>query len=90
MPSTSRSSPGSQHLAKGRWCAIPECQVKFAHCEPHHIEYWENGGNTDMDNLVPLCSRHHHAAHEGGWKLRLDPDTRELTVDLPATNRHGP
>ena len=61
-------------------CAIPECRVKFAHCEPHHIEYWENGGSTDLDNLVPLCSRHHHAAHEGGWKLRLDPDTRELTI----------
>jgi hypothetical protein len=71
-------------------CAIPECQVKFAHCEPHHIEYWENGGSTDMKNLVPLCSRHHHAAHEGGWKLRLDPDTRELTVDLPVAAREGP
>jgi hypothetical protein len=71
-------------------CAIPECQVKFAYCEPHHIEYWENGGRTDLENLVPLCSRHHHAAHEGGWKLRLDPDTRKLTVDLPVTNRHGP
>jgi hypothetical protein len=71
-------------------CAIPECQVKFAQCEPHHIEYWENGGATDMNNLVPLCSRHHHAAHEGGWKLRLDPDTRELTVDLPVGTRHGP
>jgi hypothetical protein len=71
-------------------CAIPECQVKFAQCEPHHIEYWENGGNTDMDNLVPLCSRHHHAAHEGGWRLRLDPDTRKLAVDLPVATRHGP
>ena len=64
--------------------------MKFAHCEPHHIEYWENGGHTDLNNLVPLCSRHHHAAHEGGWKLHLDPDTRELTVDVTATNRHGP
>ena len=62
-------------------CAVPECQVKFAHCEPHHIEYWENGGNTDMANLVPLCSRHHHAAHEGGWKLQLDPSTRQLSID---------
>ncbi len=62
-------------------CAIPECQVKFAHCEPHHIEYWENGGNTDMSNLVPLCSRHHHAAHEGGWKLHLEPSTRQLSID---------
>ncbi|MDA2972768.1 MAG: DUF222 domain-containing protein [Actinomycetota bacterium] len=68
-------------------CAIPECQVKFAHCEPHHIEYWENGGRTDLANLVPLCSRHHHAAHEGGWTLRLDPNTRQLTVK---TSRDGP
>jgi hypothetical protein len=62
-------------------CAIPECQVKFAHCEPHHIAYWENGGTTDMANLVPLCSRHHHAAHEGGWKLQLEPSTRQLSID---------
>jgi len=62
-------------------CAIPECQVKFTHCEPHHIEYWEHGGRTDLSNLVPLCSRHHHAAHEGGWKLKLDPATRQLSID---------
>ena len=68
-------------------CAVPECQVKFAHCEPHHIEYWENGGHTDMSNLVPLCSRHHHAAHEGGWKLRMNPNTRQLSV---TTSRDGP
>jgi hypothetical protein len=30
--------------------------------------------------MVPLCSRHHHAAHEGGWKLKLDPETRELSI----------
>jgi hypothetical protein len=62
-------------------CAVPECAVAFKHCEPHHIDYWENGGVTSLDNLVPLCSRHHHAAHEGGWKLRLDPTTRELLID---------
>jgi hypothetical protein len=61
-------------------CAIPDCEVIFDHCNVHHIEYWENGGSTDLNNMVPLCSRHHHAAHEGGWKLRLDPGTRELTI----------
>ena len=61
-------------------CAIDGCSVKFSHCEPHHIEYWENGGATDFNNLVPLCSRHHHAAHEGGWKLSLNPETRKLLV----------
>jgi hypothetical protein len=61
-------------------CAIPDCEVIFDHCNVHHIDYWENGGSTDLNNMVPLCSRHHHAAHEGGWKLQLDPDTRELII----------
>jgi len=61
-------------------CAIPDCEVIFDHCNVHHIEYWENGGSTDLNNMIPLCSRHHHAAHEGGWKLNLDPETRELRV----------
>ena len=61
-------------------CAIPDCEVIFDHCNVHHIDYWENGGSTDLNNMVPLCSRHHHAAHEGGWKLTVDPETRELTI----------
>ncbi len=61
-------------------CAIPDCEVIFDHCNVHHIDYWEKGGSTDLNNMVPLCSRHHHAAHEGGWKLRLDSETRELTI----------
>ena len=61
-------------------CAIPDCEVIFDHCNVHHIEYWESGGATDLNNMIPLCSRHHHAAHEGGWKLQLDPETRELSI----------
>ena len=62
-------------------CAIPDCEVIFDHCTVHHIDYWENGGSTDLNNMIPLCSRHHHAAHEGGWKLKLDPETRELGIN---------
>jgi hypothetical protein len=61
-------------------CAIPDCEVIFDHCNIHHIDYWENGGPTDLNNMVPLCSRHHHAAHEGGWKLQLNPENRELSI----------
>jgi hypothetical protein len=58
-------------------------RVPFHKCQVHHIEYWENGGRTDLDNQVPLCSRHHHAAHEGGWTLSLDPETRALGFQTP-------
>jgi hypothetical protein len=61
-------------------CAIPDCEVIFDHCNVHHIDYWENGGSTDLNNMIPLCSRHHHAAHEGGWKLQLNLETRELSI----------
>jgi len=61
-------------------CAFPNCTVKFAHCEPHHLTPWEHGGPTDLHNLVPLCSRHHHAVHEGGVTIVLDPSTRVVSL----------
>ena len=64
-------------------CAIPRCAVPVARCEPHHINYWVNGGPTDLDNLVPLCSEHHRCVHEGGWRIKLDEATRRVTVTLP-------
>ncbi len=67
-------------------CAVPDCDVPFHRCQIHHIDYWENGGRTDLSNQVPLCARHHHAAHEGGWTLSLDPDTRELAFQTPRTD----
>ncbi len=63
-------------------CAVPGCNVTFNHTKPHHVHWWRHGGPTDFANLLPLCSQHHHAAHEGGWILTLGPN-RELTIELP-------
>ncbi len=68
-------------------CALYGCAVKFDHCQPHHVTYWENGGLTDLANLAPLCSRHHHLVHEGGWKLTLASD-RSLQVTYPDGSIH--
>ncbi|MEO7397983.1 MAG: HNH endonuclease signature motif containing protein, partial [Ilumatobacteraceae bacterium] len=72
-------------------CAIPECTVASRSCQPHHIWFWRNGGPTDLDNLIPLCSKHHHCVHEGGWHLVLASD-RSLTITFPdgSTQRAGP
>ena len=64
-------------------CAIDGCEVAYRHCQPHHITWFRRDGTTDLDNLLPLCGRHHHAVHEGGWVLSLAPSTRRLTVTLP-------
>ncbi len=63
-------------------CAVPGCCVAFEFTKPHHVRDWEHGGPTDLANLLPLCSKHHHCAHEGGWKLTLQPN-RHLTITLP-------
>ncbi len=65
-----------------RTCGFGDCDVAFDRCEMHHIVPWEHGGSTDLDNLIPLCSRHHHVVHEGGWALELSDD-RTLTVRQP-------
>jgi hypothetical protein len=65
-----------------RTCAFDGCEVPFHRCEIHHIIPWERGGPTDLDNLIPLCSRHHHLVHELGWKLRLEAD-RTLIITQP-------
>jgi hypothetical protein len=65
-------------------CALPGCDVRFDSCDIHHVIRWEPPalGTTDLDNLLPVCSRHHQAIHDRGWDLKLTPD-RELTVRYP-------
>lgn len=65
-----------------RCCAIPGCTVVYDRCKLHHIIWWRNGGRTDLDNLVPLCSVHHGRVHNDDWIISLGPD-RTLTLRLP-------
>jgi hypothetical protein len=72
-----------------RTCGIGDCDVPFDRCEIHHLREWTaDQGETNLDSLIPGCSRHHHLVHEGGWRLELDPDTRELTIFLPDGTVH--
>ena len=65
-----------------RTCGFAGCETPFNRCEIHHVLPWELGGVTDLANLLPLCSRHHHLVHELGWRLELAPD-RLLTIRQP-------
>ncbi len=53
-------------------CCIKGCDVVFEHCQLHHIKWWRHGGPTNLNNLVPVCSKHHHLIHDHKWKLQLD------------------
>ena len=62
-----------------------------ARTKAHHVWWWEHGGPTDLDNLLPICNRHHHCVHDHGWKLKLLPDrTLEITLPDGETMTTGP
>ncbi len=38
--------------AMHRTCVHPDCTVTFDNCRIHHVKFFRNGGNTDIDNLT--------------------------------------
>ena len=52
-------------------CRFPGC-ANTRYVDAHHVIYWENGGPTDMTNLVLLCSHHHHELHKGVFDIKAD------------------
>ena len=65
-------------------CAVPACgATKGLHA--HHIQHWEDGGHTDLDNLVLLCPYHHRLHHRG--VITVTGPASQLTV-TDSTGRH--
>jgi hypothetical protein len=73
-------------------CRWPGCTAPVHWCDVHHVQFWEDGGETDIDNGVLLCRRHHHRLHSNaGWRLKLLPDgTVELTHPDGTTEASDP
>lgn len=56
-------------------CGLPGC-VHSGFLEFHHIVAWQEGGGTDLDNLIPLCSGCHALVTAGIVQItirRQDP-----------------
>ena len=51
-----------EHRSPG--CAVPGGGATRG-LHAHHIRHWEDGGPTDLDNLVLLCPYHHRLHHRG-------------------------
>ncbi|WP_168201006.1 HNH endonuclease signature motif containing protein [Allokutzneria sp. NRRL B-24872] len=57
---------------RDKGCAFPGCDRPPAWTEAHHVLHWLHGGETKIDNLVLLCSHHHHVMHDEGWEIVFD------------------
>ncbi|WP_454790241.1 HNH endonuclease signature motif containing protein [Mycolicibacterium lutetiense] len=50
---------------RDRCCVVPGCGATRG-LHAHHLQHWEDGGLTELDNLVLLCPYHHRLHHSGG------------------------
>ncbi len=67
-------------------CAVPGCGATRG-LHAHHIRHWEDGGPTELTNLVLLCPYHHRLHHSGGITISGTAD--ELTVTDSAGRQLG-
>ena len=52
-------------------CRFPGCHNR-RYVDIHHVEHWADGGETTLDTLMLLCTKHHTLVHEG--RFRIDRD----------------
>jgi hypothetical protein len=58
-------------------CAVPGCGATRG-LHAHHIKHWEDGGATELHNLVLLCPYHHRLHHRG--LITISGSADRLTV----------
>ncbi len=58
-------------------CAVPGCGATRG-LHAHHIRHWEDGGATELDNLVLVCPYHHRLHHRG--VITITGPAHHLTV----------
>jgi hypothetical protein len=79
---------------RDRGCRFPGCtSTRFV--DAHHVDHWAHGGETNLENLVSLCRRHHRLVHERGYSVRLDDDgethfTDQYGIAVPNVPRSPP
>ncbi len=100
---TRRSATREQRLAlRALYPACPLDGTPFDRCEIHHVNVpWESGGETELDNLLPLSVPWHHRIHDRGWTLKMAGDRtlrlwrpdgtleRAIPPPVPITRRHS-
>ena len=57
--------------SRDKGCTFPGCTNK-RFVNAHHIRHWSAGGETALENLMLLCTRHHRLVHEGGFSIDKD------------------
>ncbi|MCV7001183.1 HNH endonuclease signature motif containing protein [Mycolicibacterium alvei] len=73
-----------EHRDQG--CRVPGCGATRG-LHAHHIRHWEDGGPTELHNLVLVCPYHHRLHHRGGITI-TGPADRLVVTDSAGQRLH--
>ncbi|OBB97809.1 HNH endonuclease signature motif containing protein [Mycolicibacterium peregrinum] len=73
---------------RDRRCVVPGCGATRG-LHAHHVRHWEDGGPTELDNLVLVCPYHHRLHHRGGITISGTAHKLVVTDDRGRTLRGG-
>ena len=69
--------------SQGR-CEVPGCNMPHQYCDMHHLDQWNDDGDTNIDKLAMICHYHHTNIHDAGFTLTRGPNNH-----LQYRNPHG-
>ncbi len=72
---------------RDRCCVVPGCGATRG-LHAHHIIHWENGGLTELHNLVLVCPYHHRLHHKHVITI-TGPADRLVVTDSAGSELHG-
>jgi hypothetical protein len=78
-----RTIPGAMKralLQRDQGCRFPGCTNRLF-VEGHHMRHWADGGETNLNNVVSLCSHHHRFVHEYGYTVKFIGKTEIQFLD---------
>ena len=64
---------------RDKCCRVPGCGATRG-LHAHHVIHWENGGLTELENLVLVCPYHHRLHHQGRITI-IGPADRLIVTD---------
>jgi hypothetical protein len=86
---THRAATREQRLQlRGLYDRCPLDGTPFGDCDIHHVNIpWEDGGETELHNLLPISRTWHYRVHHKRWRLKMAPD-RSLKLWRPDGQLH--
>lgn len=90
LVTASRSANFHQRLAmfsRDGCCVYPGCDAPLSRCDSHHVIPWSRGGPTTINNLAPLCRKHHGWNDDSLFEAHIKMVLNGLPIHVDANGR---